>query len=337
MIHSAYWLLIQGWLPSGYNFKYMKEKWLYGLFALAFSACSLTGAPAADKVVLTPYVPESREAETAVPAALPTAVNTPAPSPTPTPLIHTVALGETFSSIALRYGLSINDVQAANPDADPNALIVGDELLIPAGGSTPQAGIALESLPLEISEPDCSETIEGNWWCVVMVRNPLEEPAADISVRFSMLDAAGEIQTEMNIPTVLNRLAPGESLPAAVLFDADGDTVPIIQAEIASALPLVQTAYTFLPVEISGEQIEIDGRFAVVSASVAVTAPEGEGVQIWVLASAYDEKGRLVGIRRIVSEVQAASGGAVNIHINLYSVNMVIVDVRLSAEVFQIN
>jgi hypothetical protein len=107
MIHSAYWLLIQGWLPSGYNFKYMKEKWLYGLFALAFSACSLTGAPAADKVVLTLYVPESRAAETAVPAALPTAVNTPAPSPTPTPLIHTVALGETFSSIALRYGLSI--------------------------------------------------------------------------------------------------------------------------------------------------------------------------------------------------------------------------------------
>ena len=286
---------------------------------------------------MTPYVPESMPAETAAPAASSTAVNTPAPSPTPTSLIHTVALGETFSSIALRYGLSIADVQAANPDADSNVLIVGDELLIPAGGSAPQAGIALEPLPIEISEPDCSETIEGNWWCVVIVRNPLEEPAADISVRFSMLDAAGEIQTEMNIPTALNRLAPGESLPAAVLFTADGDTIPTVQAEIASALPLIQTAYTFLQSEISGEQIEINGRHAAVSASVTVTAPEGEGVQIWVLASAYDENGRLVGIRRTISEVQAASGGVVKINLNLYSASVAIADVLLAAEAFQIN
>ncbi|MDX1493771.1 MAG: transglycosylase SLT domain-containing protein, partial [Longimicrobiales bacterium] len=44
---------------------------------------------------------------------------------------HSVAPGETLSHIALRYGVSIDDLQAANPDVRPRFLRVGTRLTVP--------------------------------------------------------------------------------------------------------------------------------------------------------------------------------------------------------------
>lgn len=50
---------------------------------------------------------------------------------------HVVQFGETFSSIAYRYGLSVNQLWAANPQvANINYVYVGQVLTIPGGGST---------------------------------------------------------------------------------------------------------------------------------------------------------------------------------------------------------
>ena len=47
--------------------------------------------------------------------------------------IHVVASGETLGGIARRYGLTIADIVEANNLTNPNALSIGQELLIPAG------------------------------------------------------------------------------------------------------------------------------------------------------------------------------------------------------------
>jgi len=53
------------------------------------------------------------------------------PTPTPEPFTYTVGEGDTLYSIALKFEVSPNEIVAANTLADPNAVFVGQELLIP--------------------------------------------------------------------------------------------------------------------------------------------------------------------------------------------------------------
>jgi murein DD-endopeptidase MepM/ murein hydrolase activator NlpD len=50
----------------------------------------------------------------------------------PDPRIHVVEPGDTLSSLSRRYRVSVNDFVVANNLADPNALNVGDRLIIPS-------------------------------------------------------------------------------------------------------------------------------------------------------------------------------------------------------------
>ncbi len=67
-------------------------------------------------------------------AASPRPTSTPGTSPTdatPAPIIHAVVRGETLSSIANRYGVTIAAIQEANGLADPNYIVGGQRLIIP--------------------------------------------------------------------------------------------------------------------------------------------------------------------------------------------------------------
>ena len=65
------------------------------------------------------------------------AVATPSPSPTaipaPTPQVYVVVGGDTFTKIAKKFGLTVDELKAANPDIkNINKIAVGDEIIIPA-------------------------------------------------------------------------------------------------------------------------------------------------------------------------------------------------------------
>lgn len=61
-----------------------------------------------------------------------------APAPAAAGVTHTIAPGQTLSSIAQRYGTTIRAIQDANGITDPNLVVVGQVLKIPStsGGST---------------------------------------------------------------------------------------------------------------------------------------------------------------------------------------------------------
>ncbi len=102
------------------------------------------GSPSsAPLIMLAPTVAAS-VAPTVVPSIAPTvtpsvaptptiSTATPfAPSPSPAPLIVVVAAGDTLSNIAVRYGVPLADVRAANPQIDDPSLIrPGERILIP--------------------------------------------------------------------------------------------------------------------------------------------------------------------------------------------------------------
>lgn len=64
-------------------------------------------------------------------------------SPTPSgPRTHTVQAGEFLSTIAEQYGVTVDEIMAANEIADANLIFPGQELTIPAPGSTPATSTA---------------------------------------------------------------------------------------------------------------------------------------------------------------------------------------------------
>lgn len=63
----------------------------------------------------------------------PTPTPTPTAPPTPAPIIHIVKSGETLSKISAEYQVSVQAILGANPTlTDPNAIRVGQELIIPS-------------------------------------------------------------------------------------------------------------------------------------------------------------------------------------------------------------
>jgi LysM repeat protein len=65
-------------------------------------------------------------------SAAPSAVSSPTPVPTPEQVVHTVKSGETLSAIAAIYGVTVDDILAANPSiTNPNKIAVGDKIVIP--------------------------------------------------------------------------------------------------------------------------------------------------------------------------------------------------------------
>lgn len=107
---------------------------------LSLLVCSL--------VLLSACAPERTQALPTAPAVL---LITPAPTldidatatalagnglPTPTPAgLYTVQPGESLSLLAERFGVSVDELLAANGLTDPNSLQAGQTLLIPSAAS----------------------------------------------------------------------------------------------------------------------------------------------------------------------------------------------------------
>ena len=87
----------------------------------------------------TPAAATSVPAEAATPAPQPT--NTPGPTNTPSSLgqTYTVQAGDIPETIAQKFGITVQELLAANPGIDPRGLQVGQVLIIPkpAAAATP--------------------------------------------------------------------------------------------------------------------------------------------------------------------------------------------------------
>ena len=80
--------------------------------------------------------PTSTPTGTVLPTATPTATPTPNPTPTSGGFWYTVSAGDWLSSIAARFGVTVAAIVQANHLSDPNHIVVGQRLWIPAGGGT---------------------------------------------------------------------------------------------------------------------------------------------------------------------------------------------------------
>lgn len=68
------------------------------------------------------------------------------PVVTPSVTEYTIEKGDTFYSVAKKFGVSMKAVQDANPGVEPTKLKLGQKIVIPAAAAAPTGGPALQSI-----------------------------------------------------------------------------------------------------------------------------------------------------------------------------------------------
>jgi LysM repeat protein len=224
------------------------------------------------------------------------------PVPSPTPFIHQVVSGETMLGIALRYGVTLEALQASNPEVDPRFLSVGAELIIPLGDeiqvliATPTPAI------LDWDEPVCYRTGDGGAWCLLLVENMLSEAVENLSAWIGLFGEDGEIIASQVAVGPINILSPGQAMPLLAYFQSPLPLDFIIQAELLTAVEIAADDLRYLDWQLADLSVVIRGdttREARITGTIEQPVGSSMPSQIWVAAVAYDLENRAVGMRKI--------------------------------------
>ncbi len=218
--------------------------------------------------------------------------------PTPTTFIYTVVLNDTLNGIAGRYGVTLEALLAANPGIQPAALPVGTKLIIPTGRETPAEPTPTPA-PLPVQQARCWSEADGGLWCFALVQNEYAETLENLSAQFTLLDSNGQELASQAAFALLNTLPPGQSMPLAVHFPPPVQTNVSVRVQVLTAIRLLPGDIRYLPVMLENTLVSMEssGRTAQVTGRVILTGA-GTANTLWVLATAYDAAGNVVGLRR---------------------------------------
>ncbi len=252
--------------------------------------------------------------------------------PTPTPIIYSVVKGDTFSSIANHFGITVDALQSANPSVKANALTVGMKLTIP-----PRDEGTGETIPtpaaLPVTQARCWTEATGGLWCFALVRNEYAETIENLSAQFSLLDASGAVISSQITYGLLDILPAGQSMPLAAHFPAPTSANPAVRVEVLTAIRLLPGDSRYLPLALENPltSVEVSGRTAVVSGKIRLTG-SGTAKSLWILAVAYDPAGNVIGIRRWEAPAVVTDASPASFELQVSSVGPSIDRVDLLAE-----
>jgi hypothetical protein len=304
------------------------QRFLSCLFLIStLTACAENAEAVTD---LSPAVPY----QTITPSETPTVIPplTGIILPTPTTFTYIVIHGDTLIGIAGRYGLTLEALLAANPGLQPEALSVGTTLIIPTGAQT-SVESASTPAPLPVQQARCWTESDGGLWCFALVQNEYAEALENISTQFTLLDASGQELASQVTFALLNTLPPGQSMPLAVHFAPPVQTNVAVRVQVLTTIRLLPGDTRYMPVMLENTLVRVDasGRTARGSGQVILTGA-GTANTLWVLATAYDAAGNVVGVRRWESSSTLKADAPVSFDFLVSSVGPEIERVEFLAE-----
>ncbi|MEX0788856.1 MAG: LysM peptidoglycan-binding domain-containing protein [Anaerolineales bacterium] len=222
--------------------------------------------------------------------------------PTATPLTHQIVARDTLLGIAAQYGITLDELLAANPALNPLLLSIGQEILIPGPGGEPIGELAAPAAPapLDLSAPACFFEGTGDLTCLLTASNPGSDPLEGIILIVTLVDASGHSLASAAVPSAAGILPPGVPLPLGVRFErSSAGGYARASAVVASAYQAPQAASRLWPTDVqetrhapSGDRVrwELAGHLDL--------APGGEETigRVTLLASGLDAEGNLVGL-----------------------------------------
>ena len=274
------------------------------LFAFALSACLPQPVPQTTVApgTLLPYETRTPSATPEQPDGLVVSFDTPIASPTP--FVYKVQSGDTMLGIAERFGVSLDSLRIANPDVSPNSMSIGTELLIPGDQDNPTGAPTPTPVPAPVKQIECYPTADSGLWCFVLVNNDTDTILENLSAQVTLVDVNGQEFLSAQALSPLNILPPGESFPLMVYFPPTIPADAQARVQILSAIRLLPDDARYLTAAVQNTLVQVDrsGRNAQVSGVVNLLNDVESASLIWVAAVAYDEHGRVTGVRRWESE-----------------------------------
>ncbi len=256
------------------------------------------------------------------------------PLPSPTPFTYTVQRGDTISSIALKFGVSMDDLQAANPEISPNAMSVGQVLNIPSNPDNPSGEPTPTPAPFMVQQIECYPTADKGMWCFVLVHNDFFDFMENVSAQVTLVDENNTTLVSQTAWLPLNILPPNTSLPLAVFFAPQIPLDAKPQVQVLTAIRLLPNDERYLAATINNTlvQVNADDHSAHVSGQVLLPSQAETASQVWVAGTAYDDAGRVVGVRRWEKSEGLSPGGSLPFEFMVYSIGGKIARVEFAVE-----
>ena len=224
------------------------------------------------------------------------------PAPSPTPFTHVVVRGETMLGIALRYGITLEALQAANPSVDPQFLSVDTALIIPLGDEITLAIATPTPAAVEWKEPVCYRSGDGGVWCFVLVENKEDTALENLSAWIGLFGNDGEMVASQVAVGPMNILRPGQSMPLLAFFQPPLPIEVSSQAELLTAIDIPPADGRYLDWPMTDLEVEIRGdafKEARVTGRIVQPDDSASPGQVWVAVVAYDQSGQVVGVRKL--------------------------------------
>jgi hypothetical protein len=134
----------------------------------------------------------------------------------------------------------------------------------------------------------------------MLVHNDFPDFMENVSAQVTLVDSNGSFLATQTALLPLNILPPNTSLPLSIYFPPDVPVNAKPQAQILTAIRLSANDSRYLPATVNNTLVEVDagGHFANITGEVRLPADSNAAMQVWVAAVAYDESGRVVGVKR---------------------------------------
>lgn len=276
---------------------------LVGLSACGAAPTAVTPSQTPPPPVLTRLPTRTLSPETNTGSITPGVILT----PTPTVQVHVVQKDELGSTIALRYGISLAQMQAANPGVDLNYLKEGSELYIPPRSETPSAELFTPTpVTLIYGEPHCYPTGQGNGWCLINVKNPQDRPVFYLTGEFLVQN--GDTVFSQKATGLADILPAGSEMPLIAYFDSPFAYPLQVRFSPVTAFQAESPRVQSLAAENIQVALEPNGLWADVKMTVHATAAAAQPA---VVLCAYAGE-TPAGIRRIELNQALAADGRVD-------------------------
>jgi LysM repeat protein len=253
---------------------------------------------------------------------------------TPTPVVYVVQKGDTLVGIAVKYGISVEALQAANNNVQPEFLSIGAALLIPLSEDSPKIVISQPTstpVPVELGPVACYPTATHGLYCFVAARNPHTAPVQNVSALITLADAEGIPLKSSLAYSAIEVLQPNEAAPLAILFPGVSAEVVVWRAQLLRAEPAANEAGRYVALEIlthSGTSQE--GEWSVTGQVSNASAKNAASVRLTL--TLYDSAGAILNYRQTVLAEGLASGATRDFSISAASLGGAVDHYTISAE-----
>ena len=267
---------------------------------------NLTNAPQATLVLRTAartITPPPAASTVAAPQQHQEPTRTPRPSATPH--YYVVQSGDTLESLASRFGISVEALQAANGGLPPDMLLPGNVLLIPPLMSASSASMTetlarlLPSdtpLPVLVSAPACYHTPADEVICLGWVQNTLSETLTNLAVQVNLRRSPDSANDQRATALAQQVIPPAGGAPYAVRFPSPVDYA-FAEAALVSGETGDAATLTAWPLTVVESQQEVAGALVRVRGTIRHDDGDRELAELLMVATLFDAQDRVVGYR----------------------------------------